>query len=62
MSIGLFFVIFFALLLGAVVWVLRHPNSRPLSGDELPRGNPASAQYDPYLDPAHPLFVGKSDD
>ncbi|BCO29968.1 hypothetical protein TspCOW1_00710 [Thiohalobacter sp. COW1] len=34
MSIGLFFVIFFALLLGAVVWILRHPNSRPLTGEE----------------------------
>lgn len=34
MSIGLFFVIFFALLLGAVVWILRHPKSRPLTPAE----------------------------
>ncbi len=34
MSNGLFFVIFFALLLSAVVWILRHPNSRPLMPDE----------------------------
>jgi len=34
MSIGLFFVIFFALLLGAVVWILRSQNVRPLTPQE----------------------------
>ena len=62
MSIGLFFVIFFVILLGAVVWILRSQKSRPLTSEELPRGNPASADYDPYLDPAHPLFVGRKED
>lgn len=34
MSIGLFFVIFFALLLGAVVWILRSPKTRPMAAGE----------------------------
>ena len=62
MNIGLFFIIFFVILLVAVVWILRSSKSRPLISDELPRGNPSSAHYDPYLDPTHPLFVGRNDD
>ncbi|MEW8701739.1 MAG: hypothetical protein AB2601_19945 [Candidatus Thiodiazotropha sp.] len=34
MNTGLFFVIFFVLLLGIVVWILRHKKSRPLTTDE----------------------------
>jgi len=34
MNIGLFFVAFFILLLGLVVWILRHRESRPLTLEE----------------------------
>jgi hypothetical protein len=34
MSVGIFFVVFFFLLLGVVVWILRHPKSRPLTSGE----------------------------
>lgn len=34
MNIGMFFVVFFVLLLGLVVWILRHKKSRQLTMEE----------------------------
>lgn len=49
MSIGLFFVIFFALLLGAVGWILRHPKSRPLTPAEKLRWDTHWRDQEEYL-------------
>lgn len=56
MSIGLFFVIFFVLLLAAVVWILRPPNSRPL----MPTDSEHWQQHDDDLiaDPAYSHVPG----
>lgn len=62
MSIGLFFIVFFALIVAGIVWIARSPSVQPLDPESLPRDNPASPHYDPYLDPAHSLFVGRDDD
>lgn len=61
MSIGLFFVVFFALLLGAVVWILRSQNVRPLTPQEREHCR-QEEEYWVYYNPAGPVQNRINDD
>jgi hypothetical protein len=61
MSIGHFFIIFFVILLGAVVWILRSPKSRPMPKEDMLEHQRREEEYWVYFNPAGPVRNGTND-